>query len=148
MDFKNFFYNFKVDICLAYASGTATRNGAILDMTGYEGVVAIAVNATLASSAVGDIHWEQGAESDLSDAADLEGTAIAIADDDDDQIFGSELIRPTDRYVRAVITKDASHAQAETVIYIRYGSRKDPQDNNVDDTITTEIHITPDEGTK
>lgn len=140
--------NLKVTTALDYASGTAARNGATLDMKGYEGVLMICKCATIAAGAVGDLHAEQGAESDLSDAADLLGTAIAIAADDDNQIFIIDLYRPRERYVRAVVTKDAANAQAEDAIYIQYGAKKMPIDNNVADEVTVETHISPAEGTK
>lgn len=136
----------KVTTCLDYASGTASRNGATLDMSGWDGVVAIIKHATIAGSAVGDFHWEQGAASNLSDAADLTGTAIAVADDDDDEVWVSDLYRPLERYVRGVITKDASHAQAETVIYIQYRGSKLPVSNAGADAF--ELHVSPAEGTK
>jgi hypothetical protein len=136
----------KVTTCLDYASGTATRNGATLDMSGWDGVLAVVKHATIASSAVGDIHWEQGAASDLSDAADLAGTAIAVADDDDDELWISDLYRPRERYVRLVVTKDASNAQAESVVYIQYRGRKLPVSNAGADAY--ELHVSPAEGTK
>ena len=131
---------------LAYASGTATRNGAILDMQGWDGVLMILTNATLAGSAAGDIHAESGAESDMSDAADLAGTKIAIADDDDDHVFCIDLYRPRERYVRGVITKNGANAQAESMMYIQYRGRKLPvADAGFDEY---ELHVSPAEGTK
>jgi len=138
--------NIKITNGLDYASGTATREGAILDMANWDGVLAIVKHAEIAGSASGDFHWEQGAESDLSDDADLLGTAIAVADDDDNEIFASDLYRPTDRYVRGVITKDGAHAQAEMLIYVQYCGRKAPvTDAGADEH---ELHISPAEGTK
>ena len=139
--------NIKVTTALDYASGTASRNGATLDMKGYEGVLMVVKFATIAASAAGDIHAEQGAESDLSDAADLEGTKIAVADDDDNQIFIIDLCKPQERYVRVVVTKDGSNAMAEDAVYIQYGAKKYPIDNNVTDEVTVETHVSPDEGT-
>ena len=140
--------NVKITSALAYATGTASRNGAILDMEGYESAIALVKCATLAQGAVGDIHWEQDTDSAMNGAADLAGTAIAIADDDDDQDFVSELVKPRERYVRVVVTKDGSNAQAESGMYIQYAVRKAPVTNTVADTLTMETHISPAEGTK
>jgi len=134
----------KLTKCLAYASGTAARDGATLDMAGWDGVLAIVINATIASSAVGDFHWEQGATDPPT--TDLAGTAIAIVAGDSDKVVVSDLYRPQKRYVRGVITKDASHAQAESVIYLQYRGRKVPVTNMGADSY--ELQVSPAEGTK
>jgi len=138
----------KISEMLPYLSGTAARNGAALDMEGFEGVLIIVKHATLAGSAAGDVHAEQGDESDCSDGADLLGTKIAVADDDDDQIFILDIFRPRKRYIRGVVTKNEAQAQAESAIYVQYGARKQPVVNAVADTVEIEQHLSPAEGTK
>jgi hypothetical protein len=137
----------KITTALDYASGTADRTGAILDMSGFEGVLMIVKFATIAGSAVTSIKAQQGAAVAMGDAADLEGTGITVADDDDDQVFVIDLYRPQERYVRIYVDKDASNATAESAIYVQYGARNLPVDNNVDDAVTCELHVSPDEGT-
>ena len=136
----------KVTQALAYASGTAVRNGAEVDMQGWDGVIAIVTMATIASSAVGDIHWEQDTATGMGSAADLTGTAIATDEESDDEIFVSDLYRPLERFVRIVVTKDASNAAAESAIYIQYKGKKLPvEDMGADEY---ELHVSPAEGTK
>ncbi|KPK71860.1 MAG: hypothetical protein AMJ84_05445 [Acidithiobacillales bacterium SM23_46] len=136
----------KITTALDYAEAAASRNGAVLDMAGWDGVIGVVKHAAIATGAAGDIHWEQGEDSNLNDAADLAGTKIAVADDDDDQVFVSELYKPRERYVRLVVTKDASHNQAESAIYIQYRGRKQPVSKAGADEY--ELHISPAEGTK
>ena len=140
--------NSKITECLAYASGTAVRSGATLDMLGYDGVLIIMKTATIAASAVGDLHAETSTDSGFSGGTDLIGTAIVTANDDDDQLFVLDIYKPLERYIRGVVTKDTSNAMAETVNYIQYNIRKGPVDNEVDDTITSEFHVSPARGTK
>jgi len=138
--------NIKVTTALDYGSGTANRNGATLDMQGWDGVLAIVKHATIAPSAVGDIHWEQDTDSAMGTAADLTGTAIAVAADDDNELWVSELYRPLKRYVRLVVTKNGANAQAESVIYVQYRGSKCPvADAGADEY---ELHVSPSEGTK
>ena len=138
--------NIKATVCLAYASGTAVREGAILDMAGWDGVIGVAHMATIAASAVGDIHWEQDTDSAGGTMTDLAGTAIATAADDDDEVFVSELYKPRERYVRMVVTKDTSNAAAESVMYYQYRGSKFPvTDMGADEY---ELHVSPAEGTK
>ena len=129
---------------LDYVSGTAVRDGAGLDMSNWDGVLIILKNATLASSAVGDLHAE---ESDTDGGySDLVGTKIPIADDDDNQLFVLDIYRPLKRWIRGVVTKDTSNAQAEIMMYIQYRGRKLPvTDMGADEY---ELHISPAAGTK
>lgn len=132
---------------LDYASGTADRNGAVFDMSGLEGVLMVVKFATIASGATTSIKAQQGQQSDLSDAADLAGTKISVADDDDDQIFIIDLYRPQERYVRVVVDKDGSNAAAESAIYIGYGARDKPVALTLANEVTYELHVSPAEGT-
>lgn len=132
---------------LAYASGTADRNGDVLDMAGYEGVLMLVTFATIATGGTNSIKAQQGALANGNDMADLTGTKIVVADDDDDQIFFIDLYKPEERYVRLVVDKDASNACAESAVYIQYNGRSRPVVNNVTNLVTGEIHVTPIEGT-
>ncbi len=80
-------------------------------------------------------------------AADLAGTAIAIADDDDNQIFILDIVKPRERYVRVVVDKDTTNACAESAIYVGYGPRVMPVALTLTDEVTYEKHVSPAEGT-
>lgn len=137
----------KVTTALDYASGTADREGATLDMQGYEGVLMIVKFATIAADAVTTVKAQQGAAAGMGDAADLAGTGIAVAADDDNQVFVLDVFKPQERYVRLVVDKDGSHAAAESAVYIQYGARVRPVENNVMDAVTYELHVSGAEGT-
>ena len=136
----------KVLTALDYASGTADRTGAIMDMLGYEGIVAIVKCASVHNSATYSIKMQEDSDSAGGTMADLEGTGITIAGTDDDQLFMIEVYRPRERYVRLYVDKDASNACAESAIYVLYGPKELPVSNNVDDAVTSEIHASPAEG--
>jgi hypothetical protein len=116
-------------------------------MQNHETCLMVVQFATIAASAVTSIKAQQGAASDMSDAADLEGTGITVAADDDNQLFWIEVTKPQERYVRLYVDKDATNACAESAVYYIGGGKCFPEDNNVDDTITGELHVSPDEGT-
>ncbi len=99
---QNFLPEHRISIAVAAsarAEGQTAINGAMVDMQGYEGVVAVVEMGTIAATAVTSIKWQQSDTTTAADFSDLEGTGIDIADDDDDEIFVSELYRPTKRYV-------------------------------------------------
>jgi hypothetical protein len=116
-----------------------------VDMNGYEGVVFFTTPGTITSGAVTSMKVQESA--DDSTWADLEGTGQTIADDDDNQVFAVEIYRPKKRYLRVVVDRATQNAVVGEIYAIRYGLRSGPADNNVADTITSEIHISPDAGT-
>jgi hypothetical protein len=138
--------NVKITSALDYVSGTADRTGAVLDMQGYEGVLMIVKFAAIASSAVTTIKAQDDTAVGMGGAADLLGTGISVADDDDNEIFVIDITKPLNRYIRLYIDKDASNATAESAIYVQYGARTLPVDNNTV-PVTTELHVSPAEGT-
>ncbi|MEI6724610.1 MAG: hypothetical protein WCN81_00130 [Actinomycetes bacterium] len=141
--------NTKIVNALDYASGTADRTGAIIDMAGWTGVLMIVKFATIAASAVTSIKAQQDTDVAGGTMADLLGTGITVADDDDNQIFCLNLVKPEKRYVRLYVDKDAAHAAAESAYYILYGPHgiAEPTLANVTDAFTLETHTTPAEGT-
>ena len=132
---------------LDYASGTADRTGAALDMLGFRGVLMVVKFAAIATGAVTTIKAQQGAIANLSDAADLAGTGQTVADDDDNQIFVIDLFEPVKRYVRLFVDKDASNASGESAYYIQYGAQQRPTTVAVADLVSYERHRSPAEGT-
>lgn len=138
---------FQVRSALDYVSGTADRNGATFDTSGFEGVLMIVKFATIAAGAVTDIRAQSGDASNMSDAADLLGTAITVADDDDNQVFVIDLVKPRERYVRLVVNKDGVNATAESAVYIGYGASVLPVTQTLANAVTFERHVSPAEGT-
>lgn len=136
----------KISVGLAYASGTADRNGAVLDMRGWDGVLVIAQFGTIATGAVTSIKMQQGTDASVTDAADIVGSGITIADDDDGKIKYIDLWQPRERYVRCVVDKDATNACAETVTYIQYAGRELPVSAH-GTGVAGEAHLSPAEGT-
>ena len=131
----------------AGAAGTTDIEGTTLDMQGFDGVMAIVRMGTITSTAVTSIKMQQGAASDLSDAADLLGTAITVADDDDGQTFIIDLYKPRERYVRVYVDRGTANAVVASAEYVQYGPRNIPTTMNVTDAVTCETHISPAEGT-
>ena len=140
--------NLKVSSALDYASGTADRTGTVLDMAGFDGVLMIVKFAAIATGATTSVKAQQGAAANMSDAADLEGSGITVADDDDNQLFVINMYRPAERYVRIYVDKDTSNASGEAAIYVQYGgSGALPRLASVTDALTLESHFGPAEGT-
>jgi len=137
--------NMGAQIGAAYASGTADVNGTILDMAGLDWAMAIVPLGTIAAGSVCSIKWQEGDAADMSDAADLAGTGMTVAADDDGKLKISVLEKPLKRYCRLVIDKDASNAVAASITYLTGGASKMPVSHGAN--IAVESNISPIAGT-
>jgi len=139
----------KISIAITSAAGVAATtdiNGATLDMLGFERVLMIVSFGVITGSAVTSIKVQQGAASDLSDAADLVGTGQTIADSDDEKTFYIDLIKPRERYVRLVVDRGTQNAVVASATYIQYAAtRKAPTTHGTG--VAGETHVSPAEGT-
>jgi len=129
----------------AGAAGTDDIEGSVLDMQNWNGVVAVLRMGAITGSAVTSVKWQQGAESDGSDMADLEGTGITIADSDDDEIFLLELTNPQERYVQLYVDRGTQNAVVAGAEYCTFRGRTGPITQPTG--TTAETHNAPAEGT-
>lgn len=136
----------KTSIGLAYASGTADRTGAVLDMKGWDGVLMICSLSAIEAAGTNSVKAQQGTLSNGTDMADLLGTAQSIAADDDDEVVYIDLYQPRERYVRIYVDKDTTHACAESVLYIQYKGAVNPT-AAMGAGVNGEQHASPAEGT-
>lgn len=136
----------KLSVGLAYATGTADRTGATLDMKGWDGVLMIVQLGTIEAAGTNSVKAQQGALSNATDMADLLGTSQTIADDDDGEVVYIDLYQPRERYVRVYVDKDTSHACAETVTYLQYKGALNPT-AAMGAGVNGEQHASPAEGT-
>lgn len=131
----------------AVAAGTSAVNGAVIDMEGFEGCVFVVTFGAIVSGAVTSIKAQQGAASDLSDAADLANTSVSVADDDDNQIFYLDIYRPTERYIRPVVSRATQNATIDSIMAIQYGPRVKLTTHDAMTVGGGEVHAGPAEGT-
>jgi hypothetical protein len=128
------------------AAGTSAINGDIADMAGFDGVRAVLVMGAITATAVTSLKWQQGDASDLSDAEDVAGTGITIADDDDDKVFISDIVRPEKRYVRPVVSRGTANAVVASCVVEKYMAKELPVTQHAD-VGTLETHFAPVGGT-
>lgn len=129
----------------AGAAGATAVNGATLDMSGYSELMVVVQTGAIVTGAVTSMKLQQGAASNMSDAADLVGTGITIADDDDDKAkyLDVKWDATFERYVRVVVSRATQNATVAAVYYRR--KRNLPVTHAA--TVAGERHTTPAEGT-
>lgn len=131
----------------ATAAGTTAINSASVDMSGYDGCMFLTTVGAIVAGGVQSIKAQQDIVSGMGAAADLAGTNITVADDDDNQVFWLDVKRPRERYLRLVVSRATQNSTWGEIYAIRYRGRSFPISNNVLDTITGEKHESPAEGT-
>ena len=135
-----------VRVMNAVAAGFGdTLNGSVLDMANFDGVVFIAAFGAITATAVTSVKAQQGAASNLSDAADLAGSKIDIADSQSNKLAVLDIYRPQKRYLRMVVSRATQNAVIDGVVALQYKGKKAPvtQDASV---AGDKLCVSPDEG--
>lgn len=123
-------------------AGTTDVESAILDMSGYEGVLFITSYGTAATNNI--LKAQQDDVNSAGGMADLTGTGVASGSSDEDVWL--DVYRPQKRYVRCIAVVDTS-STVESIWALQYGAREMVVDNTTSGTIIGEIHASPAEGT-
>lgn len=136
-----------VRVSSAVAAGTTDVTCDTVDMQGFGGIRFIAGFGTITANAVTSMKVQQGALSAMTDAADLEGTSVSIDDDEDNMLLISDIYRPTERYVRAIIDRGTANAVVDFVIAELYEPLNQPVTHDATTVADSESHVSPAEGT-
>lgn len=134
----------------ATAAGTSDVTGSTIDTAGYEGVLFLLDVGTLTATQVTSMRAQQGAASDMSDAADLEGSiAGPVADGDGQKYLAIDVYRPLERYVRVIVDRATANAVLNGGVAILYGARSGPitQGTGAGGVAFNKVLVTPAEGT-
>lgn len=116
----------------AGAAGTSGINGATLDTAGFDGCLISVLFGTITSTAATSIKVQTGDASDMSDAADLTGTSITIADTDDGTLALIDVNHSPERYLRLVVDRGTANAVVAGAIYQQYRARYEPVTQHAD----------------
>lgn len=111
----------------AVAAQTAVESD-ILDMSGYEGVLFLAMLGDVTTTSVLTLACQQNTANSTSGMATLAGSATftAGASDADSKVLALDVYRPRERYVRAYLTRTTADAVVGGIIAIQYGATKKP----------------------
>lgn len=119
----------KITVVEAAAAAAQTAlDSDILDMSGYEGVLFIAMLGDVTSGSVLTLVAQQNTANSTSGMATVSGSATftAGASDADSKVLALDVYRPRERYVRAYLTRTTQDAVVGGVIAIQYGAGKRP----------------------
>lgn len=128
-------------------SGTADRNGTVIDTAGFDSCMFMIHLGAIAAGAVTSVKAQQDSDPAMGAAADLEGTSVTIADDDDNQLKFIDIHQPRERFLRLVVDKNGVNACEESAVAILYNGRKQRAVTQAADETEGERHTAPAEGT-
>jgi hypothetical protein len=129
---QNLGKNIQIDQVLGYfAAGTTAKSSAILDMSGYDGVIFVAGVGTIIEDGTIHLQVEQDEVNAAGGMAALAGTAaytVLAADALKTQsCLWVDVYRPGKQFVRATLTPAVQNAVILGVIAIRYSGIKRPE---------------------
>ena len=128
----------------AVAAGQATTNCTSVDMKGFQAVTFIVAIGAITSTGTVTVKAQQS--TDNSAFADLEGTAIAYTDADDNKLAVLEITSPQERYVRPVVITATANGVIDSVVAVQTGSKTEPVTHSTT-VLSAELHLAPAEGT-
>ena len=126
--------NVKIDQILGYfAAGTTKKTSAILDMSGYEGVIFVAGLGKLIEAGTVDVFADGDDENSTAAMAELAGTAAYTVTEAAAALTYSCIIldvyKPLERYIQCNITPAVSNAVILGITAIRYKGKMAPEAN-------------------
>lgn len=156
---KSFTQECRILPCYSYVSGTADVTSTVIDTKGFDSVAIVVHLAAIATGSVCDLFLQEADaasnSSTLTSGADLAGSSVTVADDDDNQVFVIEVCKPLKRFLQLTINKDASNAVAASAVAYLYNADAVPT-THAEGTgtsggtavVTVERHVSPIAGTK
>lgn len=132
----------------AVAAGQTAQTSSAIDTAGYEGVKIYSMFGTITSGAATSVKVQQSSDDASADAyADLAGSSVTVADDDDNQVVVHDIYRPRERYLKVVISRATQNAVIDGIVAVLYGADKMPTTDDTTTVVARETHSSPAEGT-
>lgn len=130
------------------AAGTTDQTSNAIDTKGFDGVKIYTLFGAITGSAVTSVKIQQSSDDGSADAyADLAGTSITVADDDDNQVVVHDIYRPRERYLKVVVDRGTQNAVIDGIIAVLYSATKSPTTDDSSTVVARETHVSPAEGT-
>ncbi len=133
----------------SFTAGQTNRDGTILDMSGYEGVLFIASFGVLLATGTLELVVDQNDADSSSGMAELEGTVTYTvpATPVSEVCLALDIYKPMERFVRCGIELGTANAEIDGVIAIQYKGKKAPiaQSELTTGVVAQLTSISPDE---
>lgn len=133
----------------AVAAGTTDQTSTWIDMANFDGIMFLINFGTITSGAVTSVKLQGATDSSGTGATDLTGTAITVADTDDNKIAILDLYQPdrTYRYIAAYVDRGTQNAVIDGIQAIQYAPRNVPTTHDSTTVLGSEAHASEAAGT-
>ncbi len=129
----------------AVAGGTSNGVSDAIDTAGYGGCLIIIAWGAISGSGVQSTKLSQNSDGSGT-YADLEGSAVPVADDDDNQIVVYDVREPLERYLFAHYLRATQNSAIDGIFYALYNGRTAPAVNGAT-VCSLKRLVSPAEGT-
>ena len=109
----------------AGAAGTSAITSSAVDMAGFDGCTFVIPLGTIVAGAATSVKIQQ-CDTSGGSYADLTGTNITIADDDDDGLRYVDVLRPREQFLKCVVSRATQNATIGGIVAIQYRARLAP----------------------
>jgi hypothetical protein len=116
-------------------AGTTDIEGAEVDMTGFQGCIMMVRMGAITSGAVTSLKAQQDTATGMGSAADLEGSGITVAADDDNKYFAIDIVNPKETFLRVYVDRATQNAVVEHAWYIQYRAGQRPTTTGLEELI-------------
>lgn len=132
----------------AVAAGTSDQTSSAIDMQGFDGVKIYTSFGAITSGAVTSVKMQQSSDNGGSDTyADLAGSAVTVADDDDNQVVVHDIYRPRERYLKVVVDRGTQNAVIDGIVAVLYHASLQPTTDDGSTVVSRKVLVSPAEGT-
>lgn len=128
-------------------AGTSDQYTSVIDTAGFQGIAFMFLFGAVTTGAVTSVKVQQDDANGTSGMADLEGTAITVADTATGLMVIADVYRPKKRYVRAVIDRGTQNAVIDGIVAVLYDPIAQPVTHDATTVAGSELNISPAEGT-
>jgi hypothetical protein len=131
----------------AVAAGTSAINSSSIDLANTEGAIFRVLFGAITSGAVTSVKLQASDDNGSADDwTDLEGSAITVADTDDNKIAELDLSKPRKRYARVVVSRATQNSVVDGITAVPYGVRNQPAAQH-STVLGRKVLVSPAEGT-
>lgn len=137
----------RVSNAVAAGSSDITPSAGV-DFSGWDGGLFVVAFGAITTGAVTSVKLQQSSDDGAVDTyADIAGSSVVVADDQDNKVALIDVIRPAERYVLPIVKRATQNAVLDGILCLLYRARKEPVTQSSNVMATSKLLVEPVAGT-